>query len=338
MSSRWKGWFRPMGSWATCSGIAILLALGASCGEAPPVPHRIRVAGGETANFADLPTLVAQRRLASEGYTIELKGFAQAELAVEAMARGDADVSFGAMATYWAAAMRGAPVVTVMEQSTTRHVIVARRAIESCRDFQDKTVAVNSLGATGGNLFRAYVAEECPGTEARMLVMPRPSNRAAALLAGGIDAAVVLREHAIRLARQSDGALAAVEDLAERWPDVATNGMFVNRAFARRDPRAVEAFIRVSLEVVREIGTDPIRLAEAARREFGDEPHLASIAQAYARAHAWDPAGGLTRGRVDATVEFLERTKSLTAAIDPAVVVDRSFLERVVASMDGGRD
>jgi ABC-type nitrate/sulfonate/bicarbonate transport system substrate-binding protein len=277
-------------------------------------------------------TLVAQRRLQTRGYTIESVGFAQAELAVEAVARGAADVSFGAIATYWAAAMRGAPVVTVMEQSRTRHVIVARQPIRACTDFHGRTVAVNSLGATGGNLFRAYVDEACPGTRVQMLVIPRPANRAAALLAGGIEAAVVLREHAIRLARQSNGAVAAVEDLAERWPDVATNGMFVNRDYARRQPQAVDEFIRESLAVIREIGMDAGGIAEAARRELGEEDDLEVVAHAFVKAKAWDPTGGLSSATVNATIRFLEDTGSVSQPIDRATVVDRSFLDRVRAS------
>ena len=157
--------------------------------------------GGETSNFSDLPTLVAQRSLAAQGYRIESIGYTQAELAAEALARGDADVAFGSMTTYWAAAMKGAPVVTVMEQCRTRHILMARLPIRSCADLQGRTVGVNSLGATGGNLLKAYLAEECPGTQPQVLVMPRPANRSAALVAGGIDAAVVLREDAVRLMR-----------------------------------------------------------------------------------------------------------------------------------------
>jgi ABC-type nitrate/sulfonate/bicarbonate transport system substrate-binding protein len=165
-----------------------------------------------------------------------------------------------------------------------------------------------------------------------MLVIPRPANRAAALLAGGIEAAVVLREHAIRLARQSNGAVAAVEDLAERWPDVATNGMFVNRDYARRQPQAVDEFIRESLAVIREIGMDAGGIAEAARRELGEEDDLEVVAHAFAKAKAWDPTGGLSSATVNATIRFLEDTGSVSQPIDRATVVDRSFLDRVRAS------
>jgi NitT/TauT family transport system substrate-binding protein len=304
----------------------------ASCGEARQVDRRIRVTGGETPNFADLPTLVAQRRLAAAGYTIEQVGFAQAELALEAMARGAADVSFGAIATYWAAAMRGAPVVTVMEQARTRHMIVARAPIRTCADLHGRTVAVNSLGAAGGNLFKAYIAEECPGTAAQMLVMPRPANRSAALLAGGIDAAMVLREHALQLAARSAGGIVAIEDFARRWPLVATVGMYVNRDFARQNPQAVEDFMRAQLDAIREIGADPVKLAEAARRELGDSDDVTALADAFVRAEAWDPTGGLTPEIVNATVRFLVDTGSVTGPLDPARVVDRSYLDRIRAN------
>jgi ABC-type nitrate/sulfonate/bicarbonate transport system substrate-binding protein len=312
---------------------AVLLAI--ACGRQPvrDESRLIRVAGGETPNFSDLATLVAQRRLADRGYVIELLGFAQAELAVEVVARGAADVSFGSIPVYWAAAMRGAPVVTVMEQSRTRHVIMARLPIRACADFHGRTIAVNSLGATGGNLFKAYVAEECPGTEAQILVMPRPQNRAAALLAGGIDGAVLLREDSIRLTSRSKG-IAPVEDLADRWPTLATNGMFVNRDYARRRPEVVDEFIRVQLDVMSEIGADPARIAEAARRELADEKDLPAIAEAFARARAWDPTGGLSPSAVADTIRFLTDTGSITGSIDAALVVDRSFLDRARRPID----
>jgi ABC-type nitrate/sulfonate/bicarbonate transport system substrate-binding protein len=321
--------------------IPVLFGLAvAACGRAEPPadssPPRLRVrvattAGGE---LAEVPTMVAHRELERLGYAIEPITLAQAELVVEALGRGSADIAHGSLPAFWAGVARGVPVVTVMEPARNGHLLVGTKAISSCRDLHGRRIGVNSLGATGGTLVRAFIREECPGTTPEYLVIPGSRNRVAALMAGAIDAAALLRDDAVKYqARSTDARI--VQDFAVRWPDVAMVGIYANTSFAARHPAAIEHYLRECLRAARALGADPARFAESAREYLGTDQDLLPVARAYVEARTWDGTGGLTPERVSRTIRFFSHAGWLDSAVEASALVDRSFLDRALAALDG---
>ncbi len=174
----------PLRAGALVCALAVAIGSGCDRGARSPGSKLIRVAGTTSPNMSDVPALVAAQRLVEQGYEIESTHYAQTELAAEALAGGHADVAFGALPTYWAAAARGAPVVTVMEQARNTHLLVASRSIVQCRDLAGRKLALNSLGAIGGAFVRAYIAEAVPGHEARDAHHDRPGQPGGSLPGG----------------------------------------------------------------------------------------------------------------------------------------------------------
>ncbi len=159
---------------------------------------RIRVAYTSTPDLNDVPSLMAHRRLGDRGYSVDTVFFAQPELAAHALARGDVDIAIGSTRTFWASALDGAPIVAVMEASRNDHLVVANAPIRSCAELGGRRVAFHSAGSVGEALLRAYVAEQCPGTEPLYVQIPGSSSRLSALRAGAIDAAVVQHDDLLR--------------------------------------------------------------------------------------------------------------------------------------------
>jgi ABC-type nitrate/sulfonate/bicarbonate transport system substrate-binding protein len=317
-----------------------ILSLGACGGwseppaenERPQVTVRVATtAGGE---FAEVPMLAAHQALAGAGYRIEEQSLAQAELTVETLSRGTADLAHGSLPAYWAAIARGAAIVTVMEPAGNGHLLVGTKAITTCRDLHGRKIAVNSLGATGGTLVRAFIQEVCPGTAPEYMVMTGSRNRVAALLAGAIDGAALLRMDVAELQTRSD-VVSFIEDFAVRWPDLAMVGIFANRDFAARHPKAVEDYIRECLRAQRELSTSPTRMAEAARTFLKTDRDLLPIAKAHIDAGTWDGRGGMTDDRVEKTLQFFRATGWLKDVPQGTAFVDRSYLDRALASLDG---
>jgi ABC-type nitrate/sulfonate/bicarbonate transport system substrate-binding protein len=282
------------------------------------------------ADFADVPRLVAERELASDGSPATVTEFARPELAIEALARAEADIAIGSIALAWAAAGRGAPIVTVMEVARSRHVVAAVGSIESCGDLNGRRVAVNSLGATGGELFSAFRREACPEAKPNVIVVQGNQNRAAALLTGTIDAAVILRDDAIDLEQRAPGRVKVLEDFGVRWPRVMSIGVFVERGFATKNRRAVQDYLRACLVAQRTIATDASRLEAAARETLGGDRAYHAVAAAYIEARAWDPNGGLMAESVNEAMRFLVRGKTLPENVAASSLVDRSVLDSVL--------
>jgi ABC-type nitrate/sulfonate/bicarbonate transport system substrate-binding protein len=316
-----------------CALASILLL--SACGGAVPQPPRhrpVRLAVS-VADFADVPRLVAERDLARAGRPVVSTEFARPELTIQALMHGEADVAIGSMALAWAATSRGAPLVTVMELARSRHVVAAVPSVRTCRDLDGRRVVVNSLGSTGAELFAAYHREACPEARPHVMVMQGNQNRSAALLTGTIDAAVILRDDAMALERRAPGRTVVVEDFGTRWPLVMSIGVVARRSFASEDPAAVRDYLRACLSSVRTLTADASHLAAAAKDVLGGDQDYSRVAEAYLKTRAWDPDGGLTSDAVRETRRFLVRSETLGKDADESVLVDRSFLDAVLAEI-----
>jgi NitT/TauT family transport system substrate-binding protein len=317
-------WTARLVSLVTCS-----LAIPAA-GAAPTARRPIHVAYPSAADLGDLPSLMVEAQLTREGYDVRTTFYARAQLAVEAVARGHADVGMGSTRTYWAAIARGADVVTVMEQVANGWSLVARPEITTCAGLHGKRLALSSEGSLSAALSLAYVRRSCPGTEPRIVIIAGSENRAAALLAGAVDASPVELAEAVRLGRKAPGRIHTLVDFAATQPGLKTTGVHVNRAWAEKNPAAVEAYMGALLEVHRRARSDAAGLtAEARRRLAIDGPVVA----AHLAAGVWDVNGGLTTKAVADTLEFFIAAGSLPRGLTPQRVADLGPLERVLAGL-----
>jgi ABC-type nitrate/sulfonate/bicarbonate transport system substrate-binding protein len=309
-----------------------LLACG-SCRERPPDADRvIRLAVGGN-DFSDVPRLAAQRGLRARGYTIRQNEYTQADLSVLALSRRENDMGVISIALGWAAVAKGAPIVTVMEASGGRHVLLTRSSIRTCRDLEGRRVGVNSLGATGDQLLRTYLAEECPGAKPTMLVIQHTRNRMAAVVSGATDGAIVFRDDALAAMELQPGRVHVLADLGLRWPTLMNLGVFVNRQYGEEHEDVVVEYLKACLTAYRTLGTNPALLAREAPRLLNYERNFATIAATFVAGKTWNPNGGTSHDAVRDTIAFLVRNGTLDATIDAGRLVDRRYLERALAEL-----
>ncbi|MGH2628095.1 MAG: hypothetical protein ACRDHY_15765, partial [Anaerolineales bacterium] len=118
---------------------AVALAAGlASCaGPAEtPAATNLSFAYPSIADFQDLPSLMALDLLSGQGYSVVPTFFAQPELAVEALASGEADFGFGSTRTYWAGIQQGGRLTTIMEESSNGWSLAGLTEIVECADLE----------------------------------------------------------------------------------------------------------------------------------------------------------------------------------------------------------
>jgi len=332
----------------TCLVFALAALALAACGPAPTPaavevtrvvevtapPRTFRIGYPSQADLGDVPSLMALALLADQGYSVLPINFAESVYATDALATGGVSVAMGSTNSFWNAASQGAPVVTVMEQVANLWQVYAVNAIQACADLDGKRFAISGENAVNAKMMNAYIAENCPGIEMQIVIIQGSQNRAAALLAGEIDATPVELADALQLAHDAPGEFHTLTNFGQDLPRLRTTGYHFNRAFAEQHPEAVRDFIRAVLTVHRQINADHERLTGAAALRLDLDPEtISDISEAYFAINAWDANGGLTQDNAQYTLEFFQNTGDLEASLTLADVADLSHLEAVLAEM-----
>ncbi len=296
-----------------------------------PAPITIRVGFASEADFLDLPSLMAHDALAKQGYIIEPIFYSETGLAAEGLARGDTDFGLGAFTAFWAAIDKGADLTTIMEHNGNSWSIMANSTIAACDDLDGKRIGISSESAVSTILSKAYVQRYCPEIDPEYLVLGRSSARAAALLAGEIDATTLELADAVELEQEAPGQFHALTKFAEDLPAVRTTGVQVNKAFAAAQPQAVKDYIKATLLIHRQLALDASPLSgEASKRLELKSELLPALIDAHLTVKSWDVNGGLTVEAVQATLDFFIGAGDLDEGLTVARVSDLSFLNTVL--------
>jgi NitT/TauT family transport system substrate-binding protein len=175
------------------------------------------------------------------------------------------------------------------------------------------------------------MAEVCPAAAPEILIIPGSENRAAALLAGQIDATTAEPADVVQLLAQASDRFHVLVDFASRLPDLVTTGVQVNSAFASAHPQAVRDLVRAVLEIHRRVRADPDLLSRQAVDRLGyDSNEVPAILETHLGMGAWDVDGGLSLEAVEYSLEFYIRTGSLDPGLTEARVADLTILEAVL--------
>ena len=294
-------------------------------------PLVIHVAYPSIVDMEDIPSVMAHELLAGQGYSVVPTFYAQPELSVQALSSGDADFGNGADRTFWAANAQGANILTIMEQASNGWSIYAVPDIQACADLGGRIFAQHSEGSVSYAMSRAYIKENCPGTEANILILPGSENRRAALLAGEIEATPVELADAIQIEIAAPGQFHQLTRFAADVPQLKTTLMYVNGDFARDHPDAVKDYIRAVLTVNRMIAADHSLLQNEAAKWLAIDPEvLPKVIEGQFAQNSWDVNGGLTVEAVEYSIQFFTEAGSLEPGLSAAEIADLSFLNAVL--------
>lgn len=313
----------------------IVSMVAVACGPKPEAPQvtKIKLAFPSVADFGDIPVLLAMDRLADRGYAVLPTFFAQTEMAVEAVSRGDADIGTGATRTQMAAMQKGAPLKFIVDEVANEWSVIG--TMKECSELDGKRLAIHSEGAVSTAMTKNWINESCPGINPEWMIVPGSPNRAAALLAGEIDATPAELADAIRLQRERPGEFYVLADFATDLAELKTTSFYANTTFLEEHPEAARDFIKALLEVHREIAANPNIVTEAAPKLLPEVPeeNLEVITQAYMDINAWDVNGALTDESVAYSLDFFVQAGSVEPGLNAADIADLSFLNDVLKEM-----
>jgi NitT/TauT family transport system substrate-binding protein len=221
-----------------------------------------------------------------------------------------------------------------MEQVANLWQIYAVGDVQECADLHGRRFAVSNENAVNAKMTDVFIAADCPGTQPQIVIIQGSSNRAAALLAGEIDATPIELADAIQLAHDAPGQFHTLTNFGQELPRLTTSAVFVNREFAAANPQAVRDYIKALLTVHRQLAQDHELVSAEAGRRLGIDPEiLPEVTEAYFDINAWDVNGGLAEADLEYTLEFFTATGDLQADLAVDEVADLSYLEAVLAEI-----
>jgi len=285
-----------------CAILASVTGCNRSGSQSPELV--IRVANTGVVDFDDVPALVAHDALRAAGYRIEVDSYRFSSLAVEAVARGHADIGIGASSSFLTAMARGAAIGLISEHVGNPHRLVAQRGL-SCDGLSDGTAAVQAPGSATSVLSKTWLAASCPTASPRWLFIQQSENRMAALLSGQVDAAVLKAADLPELEILAPGRFEILADFAQEWPALVIVGVFVNREWADTHRSELHAYLDARRQAASELRSEAA-IAAAATAAFGPSTAWLPAARRYIDAHAWWPDEEAFAQRVSATLSFLE--------------------------------
>lgn len=318
----------------TWVGLLAAMLLTTACGGeklTAAAPTVIRVGYYSSADLGDIPSLMAHDRLAGQNYKVELTYYASVELVTAALVNGEIEIAYGSLQSFWAATAKGAPVKVIAEQIANEFLIAARSDIKTCADLAGKSLGVHSELGTTTAAVHEYINTNCPGTEANFLVIPGSDNRAAAMLSGDLDAAILEFTDYDLLQTEAPGQFNMLINLASGVPNWVVNGVWVNETYASAHPQVIKDYLKALLETHRALAADHELLLDKAQSvlETPADSLKASV-DYYFKINAWDVNGGLTSDKLTFTLNFMGNLGTVDKTLTVEQGADLSYLNAVL--------
>ena len=314
------------------ASVAAAIAFSA-CQAAPP-------AGTKNFTFAfpgpfgvgEVTLLAALDDLRGQGYTIETPQVDDPNLLSQGVSQGQFQFTEGDTVASLRTIQAGGKLKIVGEQVGNIWQIVTVSGITECAQLAGRSVGVFAVGSFNDASVRAYIAQNCPGTEVNMLVLGDSTARAAAMLAGNLDSSPLEIGDAVPLLIEGGDRFHVLADLATSLPQLRPSAMVVNSDFLTANAGTVRALIKAHLLQNRKVADDPAYLKSLILKYVPaiDQTNLDAVVEAFKAAGVFDPNGGLTEENLNYTIQFFVGSQSIQPGLTTSNVADLSHLTAVV--------
>jgi ABC-type nitrate/sulfonate/bicarbonate transport system substrate-binding protein len=284
------------------------------------------------ADYDDLMTLVSIKRLAAKGVQIKPVFFKDPETAFAAASRGDVQLTFGAATAALQAIGTGAKLKVIgQQQGGAPWAIVGKDGINSCSDLVGKRFALNSPGGTTTGYSKFWINDQCPADaqKIRPIYIPDSGARAAALVAGQIDATILTPSDIQSVDSKAPGKFHTVVDFAQTDLKQLNSSMIVvNQDFLSSDRDSVVRFMATEIKAYNDAKNDPSVLQPLATEQQLDWSD--NIAQAIAgqfQKGEFTTDLKVTPETLAFTIKFFSQYSDVDAGMDPSKFADYSVVD-----------
>ena len=234
-------------------------------------------------------------------------------------------------------AAEGAQLVAIgSPQSKINYVLIAKNDITSVADLEGRTIGMSGPAGFDALLTRFSLADEGldPETDVRFVQIGGSPDRAAALLAGRVDAATIGLDDWFELKSRTD-AVSLLQYMSEVVPDFATELYFGKRDYIEANPNLALAIACRNLESnqwANENRADFISYT-LAKVPGSSEGAVAELYDAAMEVGMWptSPEAVLSSSGMQGLMEAMLETGDITSPVEVANYIDISYLEQAAA-------
>jgi ABC-type nitrate/sulfonate/bicarbonate transport system substrate-binding protein len=288
----------------------------------------LRIAYGNDLDMRELPIVMALNELEALGYTVEKISLSATSLVIEALVRGDADLGIASTRQAWSAIAKGGEFRTITQRCGSTLVVAGQPELTTCQDLDGGALAISAPTTIAPVLINKWVQENCPDAEFELLAIRDQNGRAAALITGSAEAALLDTQYLLQAESEASKRFSILIPLAEEYPQVHYGGVHARIAWLQENPQLVQDFLKAQLAATRRIIADPDVLYEEAVKEWDLEVAVAQeVGDIYLQASMWDPNGGLTLESIQETVDLLVENESIEPGLKAEDIADLSYLE-----------
>ena len=249
-------------------GVMICVFLLSSIGLA----QSIKLNAGYSAISADqLPAWIAKETgiFKKNGLDIQLIYFTGGTTAVQALVSGEVPISQVAGPAVVNSALAGSDIVMVAGGATSLdYWLMSRPEIKRPEQLKGGSVAISAFG-TASDFVARYALEKIgltPGKDVALVQVGGVPDRLGALLAGRIEAAVLVPPSMFIAQKKGLNILA---DVAKLGLPFQYTGIATSRRFIKEQPDTVKRYARSQLEAVHRIQTDKDTSLKVLTKYFG---------------------------------------------------------------------
>src|SRR4026208_2503354 len=269
---------------------------------------KVRFAYPSSADMGDIPSLLAWEQLKKQGIEVVPTFFPKTELAVQAVAAGEADIGSAAGIAVVNAVEGGMNVRVIGEQVRNEGQLVTPVSFKDPKQLDGKRVGYHAPITVTEALVK-WVANHYKITP-NWMIIPGSEVRAEALMRGQLDATPAEIGDVLSILSAKPGQFHVLISYAKTFPQLIGSMYFARADYVQKNASTVETVLEAILRAHRDAEARPTSVKENAVRLLPEtKPELVdAIAATYKELRIWDVNGGAGKERGDASIKFFEES------------------------------
>jgi NitT/TauT family transport system substrate-binding protein len=269
---------------------------------------KVRFAYPSSADMGDIPSLLAWEQLKKQGIEVVPTFFPKTELAVQAVAAGEADIGSAAGIAVVKAVESGMNVRIIGEQVRNEWQLVTPVSFKDPKQLDGKRVGYHAPITVTEALVK-WMAQHYK-ISPNWMIIPGSEVRAEALMRGQLDATPAEIGDVLNILNAKPGQFHVLISYAKTFPQLIGSMYFARADYVQKNASTVEIVLEAILKAHRDAEARPTSVKENALRLLPEtKPELVdAIAGTYKELRIWDVNGGADRPRGEASIKFFEES------------------------------
>ncbi len=323
------------------TAVLSLLVAALCAAPGPAVAQAVKIRMGTPlsppALDAIAPYVALERGLFKKyGLDVQIVEFRGGPTNVKALLAGEVDVSgiLGATDAILTAS-KGIKVRAwaVLSPVTPFYFVARRDAATALQGLVGKNVAVSGINTLSHHIPRIVLERSgVDPDKVKYVAVGSPADRFKALLAGKVDAAMVLNTEAAKLAHYPE--IVSLVQVSKILPELPYNFTGSKVEFIEKNPEAVYRLTRALIEANRYIASNKAGTLEVAAKVLKDEPaDVLSRAYDMADPRLWGVNGEMAEAAYKSTLDLLLKVGYLKEPVSFEKLFDWRFVDRVLKDL-----